>query len=715
MLAGTVIVGGMASLWQRRGGEWGWVLLVGLYAIGTIWMVGARGMPAVLVAASGLHFVAWYFTARAIRTGAPALAPGTLDGRPGIFAVAFYGALLLAVLLVRGGFFPLAASWAIPLAFVLFVLGLLLMERGRFLRMREGAADRPSRKRGILARALAAAALVAGLFFLFAKPVPAVADGVVKMVLDLQGKTEETGLDADDMPDLDDVEKYDAPGREPGPGGGAGAGDGSEQVAGDPLTQTRSLPDRADLQQRHAAVVHLRIDNELQAGALSKRPLYVRSSTLGKYSNQEWSRVGDGVEPVWFFDEDDGRKDGRVTLKAAFPDAEPAAEVRYKIFIRGSSGAGLLGLQGVHEFGIPQVQRYDDDWYRANMSGNIAYHAASRPLVLDDLLASGNLRVGDPGGGGVYLGVERTKLNRRIAKLLDEMPPGRLEERLLWLQGYFAANYQYSKVIENPDLLDPLENFLFVEKRGYCDFFATAGALLVRMMGVPSRVGYGYSKGEFDGKDLFTFHADEAHSWTEIFLDGEGWVVFDVTPSSAGGSGAPGEMLAADQPDDLTEFREPGQEEIAGEGRGDDVGEPGDASLSDRFGKNSAMSDLVGYVIFCVALLLFGLWYYLKRDPEREAMQADGGVGGPRRNLPAYLAEFCALLRALGLDPQHGETLVEMLKSLRGAGVPVESFDEMKRYHYGTRYADDPKDPKMEKLFLQEVRAFLKNQLRSAR
>ena len=89
MLAATVAAGGLVSLWQGRGNEWGWSFLVGLYVIGAISLVGAHEFPAVLVVVSGLHFVAWYFAARAIRSGAPELLPGTLDGRPGVFAVAF--------------------------------------------------------------------------------------------------------------------------------------------------------------------------------------------------------------------------------------------------------------------------------------------------------------------------------------------------------------------------------------------------------------------------------------------------------------------------------------------------------------------------------------------------------------------------------------------------------------------------------------------------
>ncbi len=73
---------------------------------------------------------------------------------------------------------------------------------------RRAAREMSSRARRIVARALAAIALMAGLFFLFAKPVPAVADGLVNFVLDFQGKGEDTGLDADDMPDLGDVPEH---------------------------------------------------------------------------------------------------------------------------------------------------------------------------------------------------------------------------------------------------------------------------------------------------------------------------------------------------------------------------------------------------------------------------------------------------------------------------------------------------------------------------
>ncbi|MGI9240463.1 MAG: hypothetical protein ACR2RV_06650, partial [Verrucomicrobiales bacterium] len=234
MLGGIMLVGGLASFWKRRGSEWGWALLVGLYVLAGVATFGLR-TGGLIIAASSIHFVAWYFTARAIRFGAPELLPGTLDGRPGVYVVAFYAALLMAVVLLRGGLVDLPVSTSVLLAFLLVILGLVVMETGRFLRMREGAADRSSRTRGVVARGLALLAIMGMLFFLFSKPLPSAADGLVKMAFELQGKNEDTGLNADDMPDLDDV-----PERRPPAGESGQQGPGSaRQQAGDSLSQSR--------------------------------------------------------------------------------------------------------------------------------------------------------------------------------------------------------------------------------------------------------------------------------------------------------------------------------------------------------------------------------------------------------------------------------------------------------------------------------------------
>ncbi|CCG03114.1 transglutaminaseTgpA domain-containing protein [Blastococcus saxobsidens] len=79
---------------------------------------------------------------------------------------------------------------------------------------------------------------------------------------------------------------------------------------------------------------------------------------------------------------------------------------------------------------------------------------------------------------------------------------------------------------------DDLVDFLRL-KRGYCEQYAGAMAVLVRQAGMPARVALGYTPGEVqeDGTRLIT--SDDAHAWVEVFFRGLGWVPFDPTPIAA--------------------------------------------------------------------------------------------------------------------------------------------------------------------------------------
>lgn len=84
----------------------------------------------------------------------------------------------------------------------------------------------------------------------------------------------------------------------------------------------------------------------------------------------------------------------------------------------------------------------------------------------------------------------------------------------------------------NPPKLpdDPVDEFLFETRRGFCEHFASAFAVMMRAGGVPSRVVMGYQGGEINptGGYLIVRQSD-AHAWVELFIAGEGWRRFDPT------------------------------------------------------------------------------------------------------------------------------------------------------------------------------------------
>jgi transglutaminase-like putative cysteine protease len=106
----------------------------------------------------------------------------------------------------------------------------------------------------------------------------------------------------------------------------------------------------------------------------------------------------------------------------------------------------------------------------------------------------------------------------------------------LAIQNYLAEGNRFvydtsAKASTGPD---PLASFLFTTKRGFCQQFSTAMAVMARIMGIPSRVAVGFTRGTKrpDGSWLVTTH--DAHAWPELYFQGVGWVPFEPTPRGDG-------------------------------------------------------------------------------------------------------------------------------------------------------------------------------------
>ncbi len=94
------------------------------------------------------------------------------------------------------------------------------------------------------------------------------------------------------------------------------------------------------------------------------------------------------------------------------------------------------------------------------------------------------------------------------------------------------SGYNYSPNV--PERTYPLASFLFEDRAGYCQQYAGAMALMLRMLGIPSRVVSGFSPGRYDQeREVYEIRDLDAHSWVEVYFRGIGWVTFDPTPAAA--------------------------------------------------------------------------------------------------------------------------------------------------------------------------------------
>jgi hypothetical protein len=100
------------------------------------------------------------------------------------------------------------------------------------------------------------------------------------------------------------------------------------------------------------------------------------------------------------------------------------------------------------------------------------------------------------------------------------------------IRNYLALHCHYSlELTQTPSRKGLLYDFLFRKKRAHCEYFASAMVILLRELGIPSRLAYGYSAGHWDAeRRVFEVRQLDAHAWAEAFLPGRGWIPFDPTP-----------------------------------------------------------------------------------------------------------------------------------------------------------------------------------------
>ncbi len=112
-----------------------------------------------------------------------------------------------------------------------------------------------------------------------------------------------------------------------------------------------------------------------------------------------------------------------------------------------------------------------------------------------------------------------------------ESQPDRIAQRI---QSRLRHDYAYDLNGPSGKAHNPLEHFLFVSRRGHCEFYSTAMALMLRTLGIPTRNVTGFAGATYNrfGK-FYAVRQGDAHSWVEVWLETTGWQRFDPTPSAA--------------------------------------------------------------------------------------------------------------------------------------------------------------------------------------
>lgn len=137
---------------------------------------------------------------------------------------------------------------------------------------------------------------------------------------------------------------------------------------------------------------------------------------------------------------------------------------------------------------------------------------------------------------------EYLHLNRRVARveellktsLATTQEPQTAEQKAKLIAKFFTDNKFEYRLSGQELAVNSLEDFLFKTKVGFCEHYASAAALLLRYMSVPSRVVVGYQGGELNNAGKFwTIRQQDAHAWVEYLNENNVWILFDPVSAIA--------------------------------------------------------------------------------------------------------------------------------------------------------------------------------------
>lgn len=106
-------------------------------------------------------------------------------------------------------------------------------------------------------------------------------------------------------------------------------------------------------------------------------------------------------------------------------------------------------------------------------------------------------------------------------------------DKSMAITNYLRSAIQYTTSIESPpDGRDPILWVLFDYKKGFCNYYASAEVMMLRSIGIPSRLAVGFAQGEYDSNtNTYIVRARDAHAWPEVYFPNTGWVEFEPTTS----------------------------------------------------------------------------------------------------------------------------------------------------------------------------------------
>ena len=282
------------------------------------------------------------------------------------------------------------------------------------------------------------------------------------------------------------------------------------------------LGDIGTLQTSSRTMMHIKVEGR-QPQIL---PYKWRSTALLQFDGLRWTQSRSSSERLKF-------SFGSLALaaEAAVPRRRTGRRLRYQVQI-SESGLDTLFVAGVPEYlesNLESILRQSNGTLKTigDAPSQFRYSVSS---YLDP---SNGDAAPPPSPEERRIALSLPPLDPRVAALARSLTPNEPDDwhRARRLEMWLQTNLEYTLELPATTQADPIAHFLFDRKKGHCEYFASTLAVMLRSLGVPTRVVTGFQGGTFNPvSGWHVVAASDAHSWVEAWIPNNGWTTFDPTP-----------------------------------------------------------------------------------------------------------------------------------------------------------------------------------------
>lgn len=482
---------------------------------------------------------------------------------------------------------------------------------------------------------------------------------------------------------------------------------------GQPVLDLRQFTDREDSTKLVSPFVSIRSmlgerSDDVMFEVAADSPSYWRLTALDHYDPERdiWTSRG-SYEPV------------RDELPPVIDPAIPVEPLTQEYRIVGLGPGWLPAAYAPSRVDSEQEIRFNSasasllatdsaDQEGRDSTTGLEYTVSSDVPELGEVVRSGGSAPGASGGstpGDIVADQTPVSLSPLVESELVAATAahGDAVSRLLALQNWFRDSFTYDDQVDFSGSPDPLTSFVEA-RRGFCQQFSSAFALLARSLGLPSRVAVGFTQGDAvqQGATVsYVVRGRHAHAWPEVLLDGIGWVPFEPTPQrgdpqardhtgveAAQASPPPEQASTTTVSPPTTELAEPS---APAPSPTTPVGSTTSKPTADEMEDRSDHGALKGPA--AVAAVVAALALFLAASLGRKRGRPRTGVGRATQVADAWQRALRALERS-GHHPATGDTPIEFARAVDDelgweVVVPLATIESKRRYGPGVPDTDE--------------------------